>query len=223
MKHCPETLKIQDFLDGELAPEAAAAFQAHVSDCRECEAEVAAFRVVFSELRAVPLLDPRPELFERIMEQVLPHRLPRWVKVLGWAYAGAFAASLAAIGSAFVLPGPSAWLHGVIAAGLRSLTSTGSFVLRTLSDALARTGEALAGGGSAGRLFRLLGSAFAHPAILLTVVGAVVDASARTARLRGDPACRHAGPVGPPRCCLPRRCSCWARGARLRRPGVTRT
>jgi hypothetical protein len=99
--------------------------------------------------------------------------MPRWVKVLGWAYGGAFAASLAAIGSAFVLPGPSAWLHGVIAAGLRSLTSTGSFVLRTLSDGLARTGEALAGGGIAGRLFRLLGSAFAHPAILLTGIAAL--------------------------------------------------
>ncbi len=173
MKLCPETLKVQDFLDGELAPAEATLFAAHLSGCRECEAELAAFRVVFSELRAVPLLDPRPELFERIMEQVLPHRVPRWVKLLGWAYGGAFAASLAAIGAAFVLPAPSAWLHGVIAAGLRSLTSTGSFVLRTLSDGLARSGEALAGGGSAGRLLRLLGGALAHPAVLLTLIAAL--------------------------------------------------
>jgi anti-sigma factor RsiW len=173
MKLCPETLKVQDFLDGELAAAEAARFAAHLAGCRECEAEVAAYRVVFNELRSVPLLDPRPELFERIMDQVLPHRMPRWVKVLGWAYGGAFAASLAAIGSAFVLPGPSAWLHGVIAAGLRSLTSTGSFVLRTLSDGLARTGEALMGGGSVGRMFRLLGSAFAHPTVLLTVIAAL--------------------------------------------------
>jgi anti-sigma factor RsiW len=173
MNRCPETLKVQDYLDGELAAAEAVRFEAHVAGCRECEAELAAYRVVFHELRSVPLLDPRPELFERILDQVLPHRMPRWVKVLGWAYGGAFAASLAAIGSAFVLPGPSAWLHGVIAAGLRSLTSTGSFVLRTLSDGLARTGEALAGGGIAGRLFRLLGSAFAHPAILLTGIAAL--------------------------------------------------
>ena len=173
MKLCPETLKVQDFLDGELAAAEAARFAAHLAGCRECEAEVAAYRVVFNELRSVPLLDPRPELFERIMDQVLPHRMPRWVKVLGWAYGGAFAASLAAIASAFVLPAPSAWLHGVIAAGLRSLTSTGSFVLRTLSDGLARTGEALAGGGSVGRMFRLLGSAFAHPTVLLTVIAAL--------------------------------------------------
>ena len=172
MKLCPETLKVQDFLDGELAPREDAAFRAHLSGCRECEAEVTAYRVVWSELRAMPLLDPRPEVFERIMEQVLPHRMPRWVKVLGWAYGGAFAASLAAIVSAFVLPGPSAWLHGVIAAGTRSLTSTGSFVLRTLSDGLARTGEALAGGGSAGRLLRLLGGALAHRSVLLTLVAA---------------------------------------------------
>lgn len=173
MKHCPETLNAQDWLDGELAPEAAARFAVHLAGCRECEAEVAAYRVVFSELRSVPLLDPRPELFERIMEQVLPHRMPRWVRVLGWAYCGAFAASLGAIGSAFVLPAPSAWVHGVIAAGLRSLTSTGTFVLRTLSDGLARTGETLAGGGSAERLMKLLGRMLAHPAVLITLFAAV--------------------------------------------------
>ena len=114
------------------------------------------------------------------MDSVLPDplsrvpRLPRWVRVLGWTYAGAFAASLLAIASAFVLPGPSAWLHGVIAAGMRSLTSTTTFVLRTLSDGLAKTGGALAGGGSAGRLVRVLGGALAHPAVLLTITAALV-------------------------------------------------
>ena len=49
----------------------------------------------------------------------------------------------------------------------------GSFVLRTLSDGLARTGVALAGGGSAGRLLRLLGSVLAHPAVLITVLAAL--------------------------------------------------
>ncbi len=152
MNRCIEARKLQDWLDGELAPAEAERLAAHVAGCRECEAEAAAYRVVWSELRALPLLEPRPELFERIMEHVLPHRLPRWVRVLGWAYAGAFVASLAA---------------------LRSLTSTGSFVLRTLSDGLARTGVALAGGGSAGRLLRLLGSVLAHPAVLITVLAAL--------------------------------------------------
>ncbi len=173
MNHCPETLKIQDWLDGELAPEAAARFEAHMVGCRECEAEATAYRVVFSELRAIPLLDPRPELFERIMEQVLPHRMPRWVKLLGWAYGGAFAASLAAIGAAFVLPAPSAWLHGVIAAGMRSLTGTGTFVLRTLGESAAHLGEAFAGGGSTARMFKVLWAALAQPAVFLTVVAAL--------------------------------------------------
>jgi predicted anti-sigma-YlaC factor YlaD len=201
MKLCPETLKVQDYLDGELAAAEVARFEAHLAGCRECEAEVAAYRVVFSELRSVPLLDPRPELFERIMDQVLPHRMPRWVKVLGWAYGGAFAASLGAIASAFVLPGPSTWLHGVIAAGLRSLTSTGSFVLRTLSDGLARTGEAFLGGGSAGRLLRLLGSALANPAILLTVIAALGVCAAllwwmRPSERRGTGEIPHVGMLG---------------------------
>ncbi len=173
MNHCPETLRIQDWLDGELAPEEAARFETHVAGCRECEAEAAAYRVVFSELRAVPLLDPRAELFDRIMDSVLPHRTPRWVKVLGWTYAGALAASLGLIASALVLPAPSAWLRGVIAAGLRSLTDTGTFVLRSMSDGLARFGEFLAGGGGVSRLWKLLWGALAHPAVFLTLLAAL--------------------------------------------------
>ena len=173
MTRCPETRNVQDWLDGTLEPEAAARFETHLAGCAECEAEVAAFRVVFAELRSLPLLDPRPELFQRIMDEVLPHRAPRWVRVLGWTYAGAFAASAAAIGSAFVLPGPSAWLHGVIAAATRSLTGTGTFVLRSLSDGLARAGETVTGAGSAGRMLKLVWGALAHPAVMVTIVAAI--------------------------------------------------
>jgi len=174
MTHCRETLKVQDWLDGVLAPDEAARFAAHAAGCPECEAEATAYRVVFAELRALPLLDPRPELFDRIMDAVLPQRAPRWVRALGWTYAGALAASLTAIGSAFVLPGPSAWLHGVIAAGTRSLAATGTFVLRSLSDGLARFGEAFSGGAGPGRTTKLLWNALANPVILLTVAAAVV-------------------------------------------------
>ena len=173
MTRCPETRNVQDWLDGTLEPEAAARFETHLAGCAECEAEVAAFRVVFAELRSLPLLDPRPELFQRIMDEVLPHRAPRWVRVLGWTYAGAFAASAAAIGSAFVLPGPSAWLHGVIAAATRSLTGTGTFVLRSLSDGLARAGETVTGAGSAGRMLKLVWGALAQPAVMVTIVAAI--------------------------------------------------
>ena len=173
MTRCPETRNVHDWLDGTLEPEAAARFETHLAGCAECEAEVAAFRVVFAELRSLPLLDPRPELFQRIMDEVLPHRAPRWVRVLGWTYAGAFAASAAAIGSAFVLPGPSAWLHGVIAAATRSLTGTGTFVLRSLSDGLARAGETVTGAGSAGRMLKLVWGALAQPAVMVTIVAAI--------------------------------------------------
>jgi hypothetical protein len=173
MNRCPETNKVQDWLDGELAPDEAARFERHLAGCRECEAEATAYRVVFSELRALPLLDPRPELFDRIMDEVLPHRTPRWVRVLGWAYAGSFAASLAAIGSAFVLPGPSEWVRAIIAAGLRSLTETGTFVLRSTSDGLVRTGELFSGSGAAGRLWKLSWGALSHPAVFLTLLAAV--------------------------------------------------
>ena len=61
MNHCPEKLKVQDWLDGELPPHEAARFESHLATCAECEAEAAAYRVVWSELRALPLLDPRPD------------------------------------------------------------------------------------------------------------------------------------------------------------------
>src|SRR5262249_10515232 len=173
MTRCPETSRIQDWLDGELLPERAARLEAHVAGCAECRAEATAYRALFAELRSLPLLDPRPELFDRIMDEVLPQRAPRWVKVVGWTYASAFAASLLAIASAMVLPGPNAWVHGLIAAGMRSLTGTGTFVLRSLSDGLARFGEALAGDGGAARWLAPLGAALAHPAVWLTVAAAV--------------------------------------------------
>jgi len=173
MTRCPETRLIQDWLDGELAPERAARLEAHVAGCAACSAEASGYRALFGELRALPLLDPRPELFHRIMDEVLPQRAPRWVKVVGWTYAGAFATSLLAIASAVVLPGPSAWLHGLIAAGMRSLTGTGTFVLRSLSDGLARFGEALAGDGGAARWVGPLGAALAHPVVWLTATAAL--------------------------------------------------
>src|SRR5881394_3245852 len=173
MNRCHGTRNVQDWLDGTLEPGAAARFEAHLAGCAECETEAAAFRVVFAELRALPLLDPRPELFQRIMDEVLPHRAQRWVRVLGWTYAGAFATSVAAIGSAFVLPGPNAWLRGVIATATRSLTGTGTFVLRSLSDGLARAGETVTGAGSAGRMLKLVWGALAQPAVMVTIVAAI--------------------------------------------------
>jgi hypothetical protein len=72
-----------------------------------------------------------------------------------------------------VLPGPNVWLHGVIAAATRSLTETGTFVLRSLSDGLARAGETIAGDGLAAHLLKLVWGALAHPAILVTIVAAI--------------------------------------------------
>src|SRR5262249_37553436 len=93
MNRCHEIVHVQDWLDGLLDPGETTRFEAHLAGCAECAAEVAAYRVVIAELRALPLLDPRPELHERIMAEVLPQHAPRWVRVLGWAYAGALTAS----------------------------------------------------------------------------------------------------------------------------------
>jgi hypothetical protein len=172
-QHCPETPKVQDWLDGALAPAEAASFEAHVAGCELCAAEAAGYRVLYSELRALPLLDPRPELFHRIMDAVLPHRTPQWVRIVGWTYAGSIAASLAVIASAMFVPGPNAWLRGVIAAGTRALTDTGTFVVRSMGTGFARAGEVFAGEAGIGRTIKLLWSALAHPEVLVTLLAAV--------------------------------------------------
>src|SRR5262245_4734751 len=52
MTRCPETSRIQDWLDGELLPERAARLEAHVAGCAECRAEATAYRALFAELRS---------------------------------------------------------------------------------------------------------------------------------------------------------------------------
>src|SRR5206468_3648227 len=59
------------------------------------------------------------------------------------------------------------------AAATRSLTDTSTFVLGSLGSGFARLGEALSGGSSAGRMWKLLWGALAHPEVMLTVLAAV--------------------------------------------------
>ena len=172
MNHCPETDRLQEWLDGELAPSEAATIEAHVETCAACAADVAAFRLVFADLDTLPLLEPALELHTRIMDAVLPQRVPKWVRVLGWAYAASLVASAALLLAAFLLPGPSDWMHGIVAAGMSAFARTGAFVMRSFTETLTQVGDAT-------RLLRLLLGIVLQPVVL----GLIVSATAACAAL----------------------------------------
>ena len=167
MNHCPDPALLQEWLDGELAPTEAARVEAHVEGCAACAADVEAFRLVFADLSALPLLEPSPELHTRIMDAVLPARVPQWVRVLGWAYAASLIASVVLLALAFVLPGPSDWMHGIVAAGMSTFARTGAFVMRSFTESLAQVGDAA-------HLIRLVIGIVLQPVVVSVVAAAVV-------------------------------------------------
>ena len=183
MTRCRESLRIQDFLDGELPPGEAAAFRAHLAGCRECAAELASFQSLIATLERAPLLAPRPELTGRILEQVLPSRARRRRLVaLGWGYAAALAACVGAVALWAPQPGGNALLetlsgqlsHRLLGAGLFVLNMLGASAVR-LADGwglLHAVGERLA------PLSRALGAVLMEPGIAFTVWAAAAVCAA---------------------------------------------
>jgi anti-sigma factor RsiW len=96
MKRCERRESIQNWLDGEMPEAESRAFEAHVAQCRECAAEIQAFRAVFALAASLPLVEPPVRLTERVLDRALPSRLRRraWARRVGWTYAGAVAACL---------------------------------------------------------------------------------------------------------------------------------
>lgn len=178
MKHCPESAHVQDWLDGALASSDSARFEAHLAGCEACSDEVAAFRAVFAELDALPLLDPRPELYDRILAEVLPQRAPHWVRVAAWVYAGALVACLGIVVVVLSRPGPGDWVQALLAAGVRAVTDTSMFVIGSVGDGLTRTVGFLAGEGLLALTFRVLVSTFGQPAVLTLVLAATLVCAA---------------------------------------------
>lgn len=105
--------RIQDYLDGEMPAGDATAFREHLVGCVSCAAELALYRRAFAALEMT--LAPAPAmLVERVLDRVLPSRVRRrWVRTFGWAYAGVFAASLAAVGWWASQPAARSMLVGV--------------------------------------------------------------------------------------------------------------
>jgi anti-sigma factor RsiW len=174
MTRCKESLRLQDFLDDELAPGEVMAFRAHLAGCRECAAELASFQSVIAVLERAPLRVPPAGLTGRILEQVLPSRARRRrLALLGWGYASASAVCIGAVALWALQPGWNALLETLSGQLSHRLLGAGLFVLNTLGGSAVRladgwgllhaTGERLA------PLTRALGAVLMEPGIAFTV------------------------------------------------------
>jgi len=177
---CLESARVQDFLDDALAPNEVAAFRDHLRSCSECAAELAAWTHVFHTLDATPLLDPGPALTERVLSAVVPSRIRRrWMRTVGWTYAGSLAASVAAATVAANLPGTRMWLDTLSTEASRHAVQLFVFVLNSLAFAtlgIANGWGALASIASRiAPLPRALGSLLQHPPVEVALWAAAVS------------------------------------------------
>ncbi len=181
MNDCSHIPLAQDWLDGALDADAAARFEMHLAGCAACALEVAGYRRVWSELAAMPLLDPRPGFADRVLAEVFPTRTPAWWRVLGWAYAVALAITGVALGAAWLAPGPRAWTLAVLAAGARSLAGAFTFVLHTLGA----TVSALTSPGASAGHVALVARRVATPLLQVEIAAIAVAALIAGAWLLG--------------------------------------
>ncbi len=206
MNPCARHHGIQDWLDGELPPAEAADFRAHAADCPHCTAEIAAYQRVFRSLGAIPLVEPAPELTERIFARVSPARSRgRFVRVLGWSYGGALAACLAALLLLAIRPASSVTLANLLGEASRRILGLMVFVLDAYAFAILRLADGWALlVSAAGRLApvqRALASLLSHPSIELSLALATLSCVAlfwwmKPRDARGRKGIRHVGVLG---------------------------
>lgn len=136
MKRCPDHARIQDHLEGLLAPAEQAAWLEHLRGCEACAAESARVRRLFTALVDLPLVEPPPALTERILARVLPSSARRrWLVRVGWGYAAALAACIAAAAVIAAQPASRsfvAWLSGEASSRVVSVVS---FLMQSASFA----------------------------------------------------------------------------------------
>lgn len=178
MTHCPESFRVQDYLDDELVPAERESFELHLAGCAACEAELAVYRRVFTELETLPMWDPSPDLADRVLAEVMPGHAARWSRALGWVYGGSVAASAAAIAAAVFLPGPREWTYGLVAEAMQSVVTSFLFVLKSINAAALRlvdiadlVGLALA---RLAPILRALRLPLTHPAFAFTLGAAAL-------------------------------------------------
>jgi anti-sigma factor RsiW len=144
MSRCPESERIEPWLDGELSAEARRAFESHLSGCARCATERAALESLFASLRMARVADPGPALTERILDRVVPSRVRRrLVTALGWCYTGVSAATTFAFISWIVRPETQVWLGRLLSTAYGRLIQTGLFAVDAITAAALRVQHGL--------------------------------------------------------------------------------
>lgn len=133
-QRCPESERIEPWLDGELPSASARAFEAHLDGCGHCATEVRAHQALYASLRAIRVRDPGPALTERILDRVAPSRVRRHrVLILGWGYTAVSAVTTFALISWVVRPETHLWLGRLVSAAYGRLIGTGLFALDAIT------------------------------------------------------------------------------------------
>ena len=180
MRSCPETRRVQDYLDRVLEPAEEAAFRDHARDCPTCAAELALYRRVFEALATSPAWAPRPALAERILDRVLPSRLRRRRRLaaFGWSYGASLAAVLAVAAAWSVRPDTVRALESLSGEASRRVLQVGVFLLNSLTHGALRFAEGSRLIGAAiERLLpvqRALATLLSQPAVAVTLWAAVL-------------------------------------------------
>ena len=178
MNHCPESVRAQDYLDGELVPAERAGFEAHLEGCAECARELAAYRRVFDRLATLETWEPASDLADRVMAEVMPRHPSRWLRPLAWSVGVSAAASLAAIGTAVFVPGPRAWMNGLVADAARSVVTSFVFLLKSFNDGALRAVDSLGESGAvmahAASVLRVVLASASQPAVAFTLWAALL-------------------------------------------------
>ncbi len=178
MKHCPESIRAQDYLDGELVPAEREAFEAHLALCADCEREVAVFRLVLTRISALETWDPADGFADRVLAEALPRQSRRWAKVFAWGAAASVAVSVGVIAAAAMLPGPRAWSTGLFADATLSLAGSCVFLLKSINGGVLSVLDGLGAAGALltklGSLARVLAMSASQPAMAFTLWAALL-------------------------------------------------
>jgi len=184
MKHrCPESERIEPWLDGDLPSASARAFEAHLDGCARCGAELRALQSLDASLRALPVWDPGPGLTERILDRVLPSRVRRHqVMILGWCYTAVSAATTFGFISWVVRPETHVLLGRLASAAYGRLIDTSLFALDAIMAVALRVqkgwGLVEVMGGWVLPVLRALAAVASDPSVAGALWGAVACSAA---------------------------------------------
>src|SRR5688572_28931794 len=92
---CPYGEDATAFVDDELPPGDATAFEAHLAGCAECRRAITTANAVFNRLRAVPAVESSRDLVPGILASIREEPVtPRRSAAMAWAAAAAAAVLL---------------------------------------------------------------------------------------------------------------------------------